>query len=47
MRTVLVLTGVTREADIPRLPPEQRPDYILPAVAALPDFLEAEGLHGR
>jgi phosphoglycolate/pyridoxal phosphate phosphatase family enzyme len=47
MRTILVLTGVTREQDLPRLPEAQQPDYVLPALADLPDFLETEGFHGR
>ena len=47
MTTILVLTGVTREEELPHLPAEQRPDCVLPALADLPHFLETEGLHGR
>ena len=47
MTTILVLTGVTREQDLPHLPVEHRPDYVLPALADLPEFLETEGFHGR
>ena len=34
MTTILVLTGVTREQDLPDLPAEQRPDYVLPALTS-------------
>ena len=37
MRTVLVLTGVARAADVEALPPEQRPDLVL---GSLRDVLE-------
>lgn len=40
LRTVLVLSGVTSQADLRDLPPEQRPDQVLPSVAELPSFLE-------
>src|SRR5207249_132911 len=42
MITILVLTGVTQEEELPHLPAEQRPDFILPAVANLPRFVAAQ-----
>jgi HAD superfamily hydrolase (TIGR01450 family) len=35
MKTMLVLTGVTHEADVPRIPPHLKPDLIIPNLAEL------------
>jgi ribonucleotide monophosphatase NagD (HAD superfamily) len=41
MQTVLVLTGAARATDVPRLPPEQQPDYVLDSVAELPALVRS------
>lgn len=38
MRTVLVLSGVAKAEDLPNLPDEQRPDYVLASIAELPQL---------
>lgn len=40
MRTVLVLTGVATAAELPHLPPEQRPDRVIASVAELPELFD-------
>lgn len=37
--TILVLTGISTEAEAAARPPEQRPDAVIATVADLPDFL--------
>jgi 4-nitrophenyl phosphatase len=41
LRTVLVLTGVTGAEALPTLPPEQRPDHVLPDLGGLPALVGA------
>jgi arabinose operon protein AraL len=42
--TVLVLTGATRERDVPDLPAEDRPDHVIPSLGDLPTLVEQGAL---
>ncbi|RME49677.1 MAG: HAD-IIA family hydrolase [Chloroflexi bacterium] len=41
LRTILVLTGSTRREDVDKVPPEDRPDVILPDVTHIPGWLDS------
>lgn len=41
LHTILVLTGSSRREDVGKLPPEDRPDVILPDVTHIPGWLDS------